>query len=157
MSFETIETQEQFDELVKERIARAKESARKEVEAELSELATLKKEREADKKTGAEQTELIEALRKELEAEKQNTTDLHGTVARLEAEQRKMKIAREVGLPYEMACRLTGDTEDELRKDAEGLKGLFGQKTAPRVGYEKEPADDRKSMIASMLASMDTE
>jgi peptidoglycan hydrolase CwlO-like protein len=33
----------------------------------------------------------------------------------------KLKIAQEVGLPAELADRITGETEEEMRKDAEQL------------------------------------
>ena len=156
MTFKPIETQEQFDELVKDRISRAKESARKELEAEIAELATLKEQMAEATKTGAEKDATIEKLKADLEAQNKTAADLTGKIAGLEAEQRKVKIAREVGLPYEMASRLTGDTDEDLTKDAESIKALMGTpKTAPRVGYEQEPADDRRSKIASMLQNMD--
>ena len=60
-----------------------------------------------------------------------------------------------MGLPYEMASRLKGDTEEALREDAEALKGLMGNKTAPLAGYDNQDAEpDRKSELRSMLNSM---
>lgn len=38
----------------------------------------------------------------------------------------KQRIARETGIPIEMADRLTGESEDEIRKDAESLKPFIG-------------------------------
>jgi hypothetical protein len=40
-----------------------------------------------------------------------------------------MKIAREFGLPDEMAERLAGSSEEEFKKDAENLSKLFAKPT----------------------------
>ena len=50
----------------------------------------------------------------------------------------KTRIAHEVGLPYELSGRLSGDTEDDIRKDAESLVGLIGKghQTAPLASSE---------------------
>ena len=39
----------------------------------------------------------------------------------------KTRIAHETGLPYEMAARLSGETEEDIRKDAETLVQLIGK------------------------------
>lgn len=50
----------------------------------------------------------------------------------------KTRIAHEVGLPYELSGRLSGETEDDIRKDAESLVGLIGKghQTAPLASSE---------------------
>lgn len=157
MTFKTIETQEQLDAVLKERLERAKETARKEMEGELAELAELKKQAKEYAKASEEKEAELESLRNELEGEKQAVADLTGKVNGLKAEAERVKVAREVGLPYEMAGRLNGDTYEELKADAESLLGLIGsnQNTAPVAVYEPAPAEDRKALIASMLENME--
>ena len=43
----------------------------------------------------------------------------------------KMKIAHEKGIPFELAERLNGSTEDEIKQDAELLATLTAQKRIP--------------------------
>ena len=38
----------------------------------------------------------------------------------------KTRIANELGIPYEMVDRLKGETEEEIRKDAETVRKLMG-------------------------------
>lgn len=154
MAFKTIETQEQFDELVKDRIERAKESARREVADLTKERDELLNKLKANETGSKDKDGVIEQLRKELEDNQKTVAELTGEIGGLKAEATKIRIARESGLPYEMASRLNGDTEEELKADAESLKGFISQKSAPLAGYEREPQDDKKSMIASMLSSM---
>lgn len=39
----------------------------------------------------------------------------------------KMRVAREMDIPYELAMRLNGETEDDIKKDADIIKALFNQ------------------------------
>ena len=158
MAFSVIETQEQFDELVKDRIERAKESARKEAEKELKELTSLREKIKASEEADKGKDELIQKLQEELDGAKKTVGELNTTVRGLEMSAKKAKIAHEYGLPYEMASRLNGDTDEEIQADAEALKGFIAKPTtAPVAGYEKAPADDRRSKIASMLSNMGVE
>ena len=43
----------------------------------------------------------------------------------------KGKIANEKGIPYALADRLIGDTEEELLKDAESVSALLAPRSAP--------------------------
>ena len=82
-------------------------------------------------------------------------------VAGYESHSVKQRIAREVGIPLEMADRLNGDTEEALRKDAESLKPLIGNtsvRTLPLhdnndVGLDKDPVKNAwKRFIANEQA-----
>ena len=37
----------------------------------------------------------------------------------------KLKVAHELGIPFEFANRLAGDNEEEIRNDAESIKGIL--------------------------------
>ena len=61
--------------------------------------------------------------------------DLTSKVQAYETASVKTKVALEMGLPYQMADRLTGTDEESIRKDAEAMVGLIGaQKPVAPIG-----------------------
>ena len=56
----------------------------------------------------------------------------------------KTRIAHEYKIPFELASRLTGDTEDELKADAQALSGLIVQKPMMPLASTEPPAIDAK-------------
>lgn len=104
--FTAIETQEQLDKIVGERLKREREKAEKEI-AELK--AGLEKSTEKDAE--------IEALQKK--------------IAGYEKTEMKRQIALENKIPYSLAERITGDTEEEMIADAKNLSKYFEQKETP--------------------------
>lgn len=54
----------------------------------------------------------------------------------------KSKVAREAGLPYELASRLDGDDEAALKKDAESLAKLLAPSGKPAAQRETQPLHD---------------
>lgn len=127
--FTPIETQEQLDKIIGERIARAKQRAAE----EYSDYEALKTQN-ADYATQISQ--LNEQLQKQTEAGKGaevELADLKAKVQSYELASVKTKIALELGIPYQMADRLNGNSEEEIREDAKLMKGCFGstQPVAP--------------------------
>lgn len=57
--------------------------------------------------------------------------ELNTRVKTYETDALKTRIAHEVGIPFELASRLTGSTEAELRKDAQGFAKLLKPKEKP--------------------------
>lgn len=67
----------------------------------------------------------------------------------------KMKIAYETGIPLELAERLSGDTEDEIRKDAEKLaKYTSAGKAAPKFSSESPIKDPKNAAYMDMLEKL---
>ena len=119
--FTPITTQEQFDSIIGSRLERER--------AKYSDYDTLK----ADVETKNNRI-------KELES---SVTDLTGKLSKAETDSVKTRIAHELGLPFEAGQRLKGTKEDEIRKDAEALKALFGSgRTAPPYRAERKPAEE---------------
>lgn len=155
MTFKVIETQEQLDQIIKDRVERAKESAKKEAEAKYADYEELKAKVEKATAQDTEKDKRLTELEELVKGQKAEAENLTAKIHGLESEKTKAEIAHAVGLPYEMASRLKGDTEEALREDAEALKGLMGNKTAPLAGYDNQDAEpDRKSELRSMLNSM---
>ena len=111
--FKPIETQEALDAIIKDRIERAKKSAADE---------TAKKyEGYLSPDDVKKHTDQITVLTDKLKESETKIADLTAKNSAYEIASVKTKIAHEVGLPYELADRLSGTTEEEIRKDADAL------------------------------------
>lgn len=141
--FKIIETQEQFDAAIGERLKRERETVRKEFEGFLSPDDVAKKyagylSPEDEKKKYEKYLSPEEAAKKDAKIKGYESSSV------------KTRIAHETGLPYEMAARLSGETEEDIRKDAEGLVKLIGrqQETQPfgSAEFDGKASDTREAM-----------
>lgn len=134
MDLETaITTQEQLDEVIKDRLAR---------EAKKFEGYTSPKELEALKARYEKQIgDLNGALASAGEKAKSHDAEIAERDAKIrgyETDSVKTRIAHEEGLPYELHGRLSGETEEDIRKDAQSLAKLMkAQPAAPLASPEK--------------------
>ena len=73
-----------------------------------------------------------------------------------EADSVKTRIARECGLSVELANRLSGDTEEDIKQDAEALKAVVGNVTVQRTQFSSGDGDkdDTKAALKSMLQNL---
>jgi hypothetical protein len=111
--FKPIETQEAFDAAIKSRIERAKQSAAEEAKKAFSGWIS-----PDDAKKSADQ---IAALTGQLSDRDKQIAELTEKVSASDLASMRMKIALDAGLPAALAARLTGGTEEEIKKDAELL------------------------------------
>lgn len=130
--FTPINTQEEFDKIIGERLRRERDTVTKSFEQKMAEKDTENSKLKAD----------VEAVNKRLEEANQKIAgipDLEKKVKAYEVASVKSKVARETGIPYELAERLSGETEEDIRKDAEGLRKVIGaqQPKAPSAGGER--------------------
>ena len=60
------------------------------------------------------------------------------------------------GIPFELAERLSGDTEEEIRKDAETLAKFIGgkQPPAPLKSSEDTPSDSKIAALRAFTAKL---
>lgn len=152
--FTPIETQEELDRIIGERLKREREAAAKKY-ADYDDLkasvASLTEERDAAKKTAAETVEKYKDYDKNIE-------DLKSKVHGYETDLVKTKVALAVGLPYEMASRLRGETEEDLRKDAEALKGFYNPvQHQPLADPEPDAKNPKKEALKTMLSNLTKE
>ncbi|MDS8238310.1 DUF4355 domain-containing protein [Streptococcus pneumoniae] len=146
--FKTIETQEELDNIVKERIRREREKfgdydeLKKRVSELESENSALKSTVEDDKQTRAG-----------LDAQ---ITELQGQVSNYETASLRTRIALQNGLPYDLADRLQGADEEALKADAERLAGFIRPATPPAPLRDTEPAigDDKTTQMKQMLREL---
>lgn len=79
--------------------------------------------------------------------------DLQKQVKGFETAALRQRIAREKGIPPEMADRLSGETEKDIRADADVVAGIFKSAKGPAPLFNPEPKDPNASdaNITSML------
>lgn len=135
--FTPITTQDEFDTLIKDRLARQESKIR----GEYADYDNLKKqadawaaEKQSYEKTIADNKTTFDDLN-------QKYTDATGRIAQFETDALKTKIAIESGLPVAMFSYLKGSTEEEIRQSAEELgKYTKGSQVPPLANPEGEPS-----------------
>ncbi|MDY3109068.1 MAG: DUF4355 domain-containing protein [Lachnospiraceae bacterium] len=141
--FKVIETQEQLDAIIGERLSRQKEKIENEFAEKYSDYDSLK-----EASTGY--TSQIEQLSNSLKEAQDKLSEGGTTIAELEkkianyeTDSVKTRVAIENGIPYELAGRLTGTNEEEIRKDAERFaKFMGGQQYNPPSPKDGDPEPD---------------
>ena len=94
-------------------------------------------------------------LVKQLEANKTTIADLTAKAKAYESGALKMRIAHENGIPYELAGKLSGDTEEEIKKDAETLaKFVKNQQPQPLANTEHGHTNGKDAAYKSLLADL---
>ncbi len=154
--FKTIETQEQFDEAIKERIARVEKKYEKYISPEAAEKLTADKDREIEdlKKQIGDLGNSLNGANDKAKASAEAMADLEAKVKEYETASVKSRIAHEVGIPYELANRLSGETEDDIRKDAEYMKSFTTvQQAMPLRNPEAGGAGGTGQQFASWFES----
>ena len=78
--------------------------------------------------------EELDRLQSELEKSSSALEEQRTVAATVEANVLKLKIGIAAGLPMEMAQRLQGNTEDEMKEDAKKLAALLPTRSSSTVG-----------------------
>lgn len=147
--FKIIETQEELDNIVKERIRREREKF-----ADYDELK--KRVSELETENGTLKTSIEETKKTITESEAQ-ITDLQGKVSNYETASLRTRIALQNGLPYDLADRLQGTDEATLTADAERLAGFMRPAPAPQAflkDVEPEVGSGKELEMRQMLKEM---
>ena len=142
--FTIIETQEQLDKIIGERLKRERETTENKYKDYLS------KEEVAKKYEGYLSPEDV---KKQYEGylSPEEVAKKDAQIKGYETDSVKTRIANEVGLPYEMAARLSGEDEDSIRKDAQILQKLMGRKVAAPLADPEGNKGDRDAGLKAML------
>jgi hypothetical protein len=139
--FKVIETQEQLNAIIKARLDREKEKY-----ADYDTLAEKIKNLETENKslkqtiTDKETSESTTASR---------IADLEKDVTTWKNKSLKQQIAMKNGLPFDLADRLQGDSEESLNEDAERLASLVNVKKYTQPLADKEPNFESKGTDAA--------
>lgn len=62
----------------------------------------------------------------------------------------KMRVAHEFGIPYELATRISGESEDDIRKDAESLKKVIESAKGVQPLRNNEPPETKSKVDSSL-------
>lgn len=133
--FKTIETQEELDKIIQERLNRQKESLEKQF-ADYDQLKTKVTGLEAENsalKVAAEETKST------LGGHEKEVAELNAKIAGYETASLRTKIALQNGLPFDLAERLVGTDEESLKADAERLAGFIKPTTPTPPLKDPEP------------------
>jgi predicted transposase YdaD len=94
----------------------------------------------------------LEGTVEELKGYKDQLTEKDNLIKEYELKNVKYRIAVEAGIPLELANRLTGESEDELKRDAEMLSSFIARKqTLPLKDTEPKNDDDPYKKLLSGL------
>ena len=156
--FTPINTQEEFDAAIKERLKRDREAQSKKYEGWLSPEDQKKRAEEYEKQIKALQDAAAESEKAIAEKDAEIAKG-----AKYRTDLAKTRIALNAGLKIEYAERLMGENEDEWKKDAETLAKDFAaaHRTAPLGNPEGAPAEmtDKKAEenagYRSLLSGLD--
>lgn len=138
--FKPIETQEDFDNMVKDRIARAQKS----VEEKYKDYESLKQ------KTTDYEKQLADFKAEKSTLEKEKAT-LQGDVDKANLTNLKYRVAIAEGIPISLADRLQGETEEEIKKDAKNF-GTYKHE-APLGGSGEPTHTEDESAMAGFVKS----
>ena len=149
--FKVIETQEQLDEIIKDRIARAEAKAAEKY-ADYDKLKAQNDDK--DKQIAALSEKLNQQAGKEQEYG-DKLKELETKVHEYATAAVKTKIAHEVGLPYELAKKLDGEDEDAIRADAESMAKLIKPPAAP-IGSAEPSAQATNPTDAAFMSMLNS-
>lgn len=146
--FKPIETQEELDKIITNRLKRERESTEKRFEGWISPEDHQKGVEEANK--------AFDDYKKAHENDEQTIADLTAKNKAYETASIKSRIAHEVGLSYEWIDRINGEDEESIRSDAESIKKLLGSGKTPLPTKSTEGAvpDAHTLALKSVLSGI---
>ena len=135
--FKAIETQEDFDAAIKARLDRNTKTVTDEVKKNYDGYLSPD---EAKKLTAQTESlcQQVEALTKQLAERDGSIADLTAKNKAYETASVKARIAHEKGLPFELADRLSGETEEDIAADAEKLAQFVSAGKPPAPLYNSQ-------------------
>lgn len=140
MEFKIIETQEEFDKAIQERLNRQKES----IEKQYADYAEIKERNTTlETEVGTLKTTLSETNEKYTNYDK-DIADLNAKIAGYETANMRTRIALQHNIPYDLASRLVGEDEESITADAKKLAELVGNKEPVAPLRDVEPIIDGK-------------
>lgn len=145
--FKAIESQEELDRILKDRLERAEKKAKEEIDSLKSENAGLKEENTNYQKQ-------LEGI-----GEKDKTiSSLEGEIESYKKAELRRKVAIENSIPYTLADRIVGDDEESMAEDAKRLAEFVGKKeyVPPLKNYEDKTPDSTQRAYKTLLSDLKT-
>jgi hypothetical protein len=146
--FKIIESQEQLEEVLKERLKRERESVKKEFEGYLS-------PKQVEEKYKGYLTPEAAAEKYKEYVSPEDAAKLNAKIKGYETDSVKTRIAHETGLSYDAVQFLRGEDEESIRKSAESLKGLMGAgEPAPLANTEAQIPSAAEAALRNTLKGL---
>ena len=144
-------TQTELDSIVSERVNREKGK----FSAQIDELSKKTSEYETQI---ANYTNQFKELSEKYEAQTKALAEKDAKIQSYELQSVKLRVSHEFGIPYELASRLNGTNEDEIKKDAELMKNVIGTRSTvtavPLKNTEETISDKITSSFKAMSESL---
>jgi YesN/AraC family two-component response regulator len=146
--FKAIETQEQLDAIIGERIRRAESKAAE----KYADYDSIKHQNDELTAQIADLTKQIKAKDEAISGNKEIVDNLNAKIKDYETRSVKTRIAHEVGLPYQLADKLSGEDEDAIREDAKKMASFIKTPAAP-IG-SVEPTHENEDPVKAEMAAL---
>lgn len=140
MDFTPIETQEAFNAAIQDRIDRERKK--------FSDYDDLKNKVSTFNETETRYKKELEDANGLISKLKQQLGERDSKIKGYESDSVKTRIALENGLPLEMKDRLKGETEEEIKKDAEVLAQFMSRNKSVPPLYDPEGGKESKESAA---------
>lgn len=153
--FKVIETQEDFDKAIQKRLAQKDRelSERYKDYTSPDDLEKIKAEFETKL---AKVNEDLKSANEKIAGHDQIVTELTNRATTAEGDLLKSRIAYESGVPFELAGRLMGNNEEELKADAEKLASFIAPKSAPPL-RSSDSSNNNNADMASLLSQINSQ
>ena len=107
-----------------------------------------------ENKTLKDTVTTLENSLKEFEGYEDKLTEKDNKIKEYELKNLKYRIANENGIPLELASKLTGETEEDLKKDAETLSSFITKKQTLPLRTTEPQVDDETAPYKEMLDNL---
>lgn len=151
--FTPIETQEQFDAAIGERLKRERETQEKKYSGYVSPDDFAIKSKEYETKIGELNKSITDANEKLAGYDKQ-IEERDARLKAYETDSVKTRIAHETGLSYDAIKFLQGDNEESIRQSAQSLKSLCGGIQVPPLADPEHAADTQAAAYKKLAAGL---
>ncbi len=108
----------------------------------------------AENKTLKDTVADLQKSMKDFEGYEDKLTEKDNKIKEYETANLKYRIANENGIPLELASKLTGETEEDLKKDAETLSSFITKKQTLPLRTTEAKVDDETAPYKGMLENL---
>ena len=139
--------------LTDEQIEKVLESHGKTIKADKEKLVDYD-DIKADNKALKDTVATLENSLKDFEGFESKLAEKDNLIKEYEIKNLKYRIANESGIPLELASKLSGETEDDLKKDAETLSSFITKKQTLPLRTTEPKVDDEMAPYKEMLDNL---
>ena len=138
--------------LTDEQIEKVLESHGKTIKADKEKLVDYD-DIKADNITLKDTVATLENSLKDFEGFEGKLAEKDNLIKEYEIKNLKFRVANENGIPLELASKLTGETEEDLKKDAETLSSFIRKPTLP-LKHTEPNVDDKSAPYKEILSNL---